>query len=197
MNRYSKKCILINNGCADRCYSEAVFNRVKGMSGKCHYKYQYHLNNIKRKHEEKKRLDRCRLSILANDYNSLELRKNPRHFDVYTLNKEFSKQKTIINGVECLLNNCRYNKSINHSKIRELHSNINKKPYENSSDTSKKNYYNSMYDMVYASIRGRLPKGLTYDSLAKRKTIDWIKRYAASQGVTNDGWPATVLIGSD
>ena len=129
------------------------------------------------------------LSILSNDYNSQKLRENPNYykdtcsFHYNNANNEFPNELGVVHKV------------INYKKIREIQQNkYNKNIY---SDPVKQNYYNRIYNKVYKSMSLGLPNTPAGRSMANRRTIDWIRRFANSQGTTNTGWPATTLIGSD
>ena len=128
------------------------------------------------------------LSILANDYNSQKLRENKNYYqDVCkyyynTRTNSFTRENGLIHKV------------FNNKKIQEIYNNrFNKNIY---SDTRKQNYYNKIYATVYNSMIRGLPDIPQKHYIANRKTIQWLKRYANSQGTTNDGWPAVAINGT-
>ena len=146
------------------------------------------IKNIECEKTRKRKNAQDKLSILANDYNSQKLRENPNYYqDVCTYH--YNNVRTPFNNERGLIH-----KVINNKKIAQINKNrYNKNIY---SDAAKQNYYNTIYNKVYISMYRGLPNIPQRHEMANRKTIEWIKRYANSQGTTNDGWPATTLIGS-
>ena len=77
--------------------------------------------------------------------------------------------------------------------------------FNNCTNLQGNTYYNSIYTQVYNSFFNRMVVNGDNNSrqykmaqyIANRKAQDWIKRYANSQGTTNNGWPATQLVGTN
>jgi hypothetical protein len=146
------------------------------------------IKNIECEKTKQRKKIQYELSILANDYNSQKFRENPNYYkDVCKY--YYNNSKYVFNNERGLIH-----KITNLNRIKQIQQNkYNKNIY---SDHHKQAIYDKIYNTVYKSMLRGLPNIPQRYAMANRKTIEWIKRYANSQGTTNDGWPATTLIGT-
>ena len=185
------KSAYIRERCPDFCYN----TRCGGNSCSTYTKI-CKCNKKVRQKEKQWNIDQDCLSILSKDYNSNQYINDRSYYNVYNLKlntgyKPTSNSKKIFKTGEI------YHKIINYNKINEIRNNKYKIPYE--VGTPEYNYYIKIYNQVYNSFYRRLVPHFDYISNAKmianRKAIDWIRKYASSQGTTNNGWPAISLNG--